>query len=70
MFFGHTHYDHYELFFDPNNASRVFDIAYIAQSQTTFYEINPGYKIYEVEGDFEGSRYVCFKKNSLKKYLF
>ena len=61
LFYGHTHKDHFQLFFDPDDPDRVFDIAYIAQSQTTYSNMNPGYRIYTIEGDFEGSRYVSLK---------
>ncbi|KAL7639245.1 UNVERIFIED_CONTAM: hypothetical protein RMT77_009733 [Armadillidium vulgare] len=57
IFYGHTHNDHYELYFDPQNSSRVYEVAYIAQSQTTFVDLNPGFKIYTIEGDFNGTRY-------------
>ncbi|RXG55132.1 Sphingomyelin phosphodiesterase [Armadillidium vulgare] len=57
IFYGHTHNDHFELYFDPQNSSRVYEIAYIAQSQTTYTDMNPGYKIYTIEGDFNETRY-------------
>ncbi|RXG55133.1 Acid sphingomyelinase-like phosphodiesterase 3a [Armadillidium vulgare] len=57
IFYGHTHKDHYELYFDPQNSSRVYEIAYIAPSQTTYSNLNPGYKIYTIEGDFNETRF-------------
>ncbi|RXG56367.1 Sphingomyelin phosphodiesterase [Armadillidium vulgare] len=49
--------NYFQLYFDPQNSSRVYEIAYIAQSQTTFVDLNPGFKIYTIEGDFNGTRY-------------
>lgn len=50
QFFGHTHHDEFELFYDLNNITRATNIAYIAPSTTTFYNNNPGYRIYVVDG--------------------
>ncbi|KAG0720016.1 Sphingomyelin phosphodiesterase [Chionoecetes opilio] len=56
QFFGHTHFDEFELFYDERNRHRVTNIAYIGPSVTTYYKLNPGYRIYYVEGDFTNSQ--------------
>ncbi|CAL4147603.1 unnamed protein product, partial [Meganyctiphanes norvegica] len=56
QFFGHTHYDEFELFFDSREPHRATSIAYIAPSVTTYVGLNPGYRIYTIEGDYEDSR--------------
>lgn len=56
QFFGHTHYDEFQLFYDEYRRHRVTNIAYIGPSVTSYYSLNPGYRIYNIEGDFEGSR--------------
>ncbi|KAG7154577.1 Sphingomyelin phosphodiesterase-like 2 [Homarus americanus] len=56
QFFGHTHYDEFELFYDEYNRHRVTNIAYIGPSVTSYYKLNPGYRIYTIEGDYTGSR--------------
>ncbi|XP_050717172.1 sphingomyelin phosphodiesterase-like isoform X1 [Eriocheir sinensis] len=56
QFFGHTHFDEFELFYDERNRHRVTNIAYIGPSVTSYYKLNPGYRIYTVEGDYANSR--------------
>lgn len=51
QFFGHTHADEYEVFYDTKNISRAINIAYIAPSLTPWEYVNPGYRIYYVDGD-------------------
>jgi sphingomyelin phosphodiesterase len=42
QFFGHTHFDEFELFYDLNNTTRATNIAYLAPSVTTQSFMNPG----------------------------
>ncbi|XP_071516089.1 sphingomyelin phosphodiesterase-like isoform X6 [Panulirus ornatus] len=56
QFFGHTHFDEFELFYDEFLRHRVTNIAYIGPSVTAYYKLNPGYRIYTIEGDYVGSR--------------
>ncbi|KAK3926133.1 Sphingomyelin phosphodiesterase [Frankliniella fusca] len=51
LFFGHTHYDEFELFYDTEDLGRAVSIAYIGPSVTPYYDLNPGYRIYYVDGD-------------------
>lgn len=55
QFFGHTHFDEFELFYDKDDMSRTTSIAYIGPSVTPYYDLNPGYRIYYVDGDREHS---------------
>jgi sphingomyelin phosphodiesterase len=55
QFFGHTHTDEIELFYDFNDQTRATNIAYITPSVTTFSTLNPGYRIYTVDGFYNGS---------------
>ncbi|XP_050724934.1 sphingomyelin phosphodiesterase-like [Eriocheir sinensis] len=48
QFFGHTHYDEFEVFHD---GERPIGVAYIAPSQTPWYDLNPAYRIYYIDGD-------------------
>ena len=56
QFFGHTHWDEFELHYDQFDHKRVTSIAYIAPSVTTYEDLSPSYRIYSVEEDYEGSR--------------
>jgi sphingomyelin phosphodiesterase len=55
QFFGHTHFDEFELFYDTQDLGRPVSIAYIGPSVTPYYDLNPGYRIYYVDGDREHS---------------
>lgn len=51
QFFGHTHYDEFEVFYDTSDHKRAVSIAYIGPSVTPYQDVNPGYRIYYVDGD-------------------
>ncbi|XP_037036162.1 sphingomyelin phosphodiesterase isoform X3 [Bradysia coprophila] len=53
QFFGHTHFDEFEVFYDPVNLGRATNIAYIGPSVTPYNDLNPGYRIYYVDGDHD-----------------
>nr|CAD7446823.1 unnamed protein product [Timema bartmani] len=55
QFFGHTHYDEFELFYDTTDMGRVTSIAYVGPSVTPYYDLNPGYRIYYIDGDHKES---------------
>lgn len=55
QFFGHTHFDEFEVFYDKEDMSRAVSIAYIGPSVTPYNDLNPGYRIYYVDGDHEQS---------------
>lgn len=55
QFYGHTHMDHFEVFYDYANNSRPISIAYIAPSVTTYQRLNPGYRVYDIDAQ---SKYV------------
>ena len=51
QFFGHTHYDEFEIFYDTEDYGRALGIAYIGPSVTPYVGVNPGYRLYYVDGD-------------------
>ncbi|KAF4523493.1 hypothetical protein B566_EDAN004563 [Ephemera danica] len=51
QFFGHTHFDEFELFYDATDKGRVSSVAYIGPSVTPYYDLNPGYRIYYIDAD-------------------
>lgn len=63
QFFGHTHQDEFEIFYETANSStsghrsRPTNIAYIGPSITTFGNVNPGYRIYTIDGEYQDSTY-------------
>ncbi|GBL78306.1 Sphingomyelin phosphodiesterase [Araneus ventricosus] len=60
QFFGHTHSDEFELFYDETSQNpRATNVVYIGPSVTTYDGFNPGYRIYTVDGNYpQSSRYV------------
>ncbi|XP_023247075.1 sphingomyelin phosphodiesterase-like [Copidosoma floridanum] len=51
QFFGHTHYDEFEVFYDTHDYTRALNIGYIGPSATPYFNLNPGYRIYYIDGD-------------------
>ncbi|KAG6920321.1 sphingomyelin phosphodiesterase 1, partial [Chelydra serpentina] len=42
QFFGHTHVDEFEMFYDEETLSRPVSVAFVAPSVTTYVNLNPG----------------------------
>ena len=57
QFFGHTHNDEYEIFYDYETSTTPVGIAYISGSVTPFSFNNPNYRIYTIDGAYENSSY-------------
>lgn len=55
QFFGHTHLDEFQMFYDEATMTRPLGVAFIAPSVTTFVNLNPGYRVYYVDGNYKGS---------------
>ncbi|XP_050359570.1 sphingomyelin phosphodiesterase isoform X3 [Nymphalis io] len=55
QFFGHTHFDEFEVFYDPNDLGRATSIAYVGPSVSPYYDLNLGYRIYYVDGDHDAT---------------
>ncbi|CAM9514869.1 unnamed protein product [Lampetra fluviatilis] len=51
QFFGHVHTDQFEMFYDEETLSRPLGVAYLSPSVTTYWDLNPGYRVYEIDGD-------------------
>lgn len=81
QFFGHTHFDEFEVFYDPAdlckskitihfnyskvdlfaylvNLARAVSVAYVGPSVSPYYDLNPGYRIYYVDGDHDDTTRV------------
>ncbi|CAB3361410.1 Hypothetical predicted protein [Cloeon dipterum] len=57
QFHGHTHNDHFHLFFDPTDSSRASGIGFVGGSGTSYSNVNPNYRIYHIDGAYDGSSY-------------
>lgn len=58
QFFAHTHADEFEIFYDEKTRKIPTNVAFIGPSVTTYQTHNPGYRIYEVDGDYANSSRV------------
>ena len=55
QFFGHSHTDEFEVFYDLDDLKRATGIAYVCGSVTTYSNLNPSYRVYTVDGIYTGS---------------
>uniref|UniRef100_A0A8C3M0Z1 Sphingomyelin phosphodiesterase 1 n=1 Tax=Chrysolophus pictus TaxID=9089 RepID=A0A8C3M0Z1_CHRPC len=58
QFFGHTHVDEFEMFYDEETLTRPVSVAFVAPSVTTYINLNPGYRVYEVDGSYPSSSHA------------
>ncbi|KAJ8342378.1 hypothetical protein SKAU_G00323060 [Synaphobranchus kaupii] len=58
QFFGHTHVDEFQMFYDEETLTRPLGVAFIAPSVTTYINLNPGFRVYYVEGQYPGSSHL------------
>ncbi|XP_075054548.1 sphingomyelin phosphodiesterase [Mixophyes fleayi] len=58
QFFGHTHLDEFEIFYDEETLSRPVSVAFIAPSVTTYFDLNPGFRVYLIDGQYPNSSHV------------
>uniref|UniRef100_A0A8D0BBM4 Sphingomyelin phosphodiesterase n=1 Tax=Salvator merianae TaxID=96440 RepID=A0A8D0BBM4_SALMN len=58
QFFGHTHMDEFQMFYDEETLLRPVGVAFVAPSVTTYIDLNPGYRVYVVDGVRPGSSYM------------
>ena len=58
QFYGHTHNEEYKVFYDAVNPTRAVNVAFVGGSLTTYSDMNPGYRVYTVDGPRIGSTYV------------
>ncbi|CAF1435418.1 unnamed protein product [Adineta ricciae] len=57
QFYGHTHRDELNIFYDEHDHQRPISIAYLAPSLTTAVSLNPGYRLYTMDGEYSSSSY-------------
>ncbi|KAJ8986281.1 hypothetical protein NQ317_009991 [Molorchus minor] len=53
QFYGHSHADEFEVFYETAEYSRATSVAYLGPSVTSYINFNPAYRIYYIEGDHE-----------------
>ncbi|KHJ94645.1 Saposin-like type B, region 1 [Oesophagostomum dentatum] len=58
QFYAHTHNDHFQVYYDPADNMRPFHFNWITPSLTTFEFNNPSYRIYTIDGGYQGATYT------------
>ena len=60
MFFGHNHWDEFQLFFDRTEPDKLrpYAVAYVSPSITPYEKPNPAYRIYYLDGEHPDTTYV------------
>lgn len=53
QFFGHTHFDEFEIFYSRVDPKKAINIGYLGPSITQHKGINPAYRIYTADGKWE-----------------
>ncbi|KAF4529954.1 hypothetical protein B566_EDAN018237, partial [Ephemera danica] len=51
QFHGHTHNDHFAVYYDLADSSRATSVTFTAGSGTPFSLINPNYRVYTIDAD-------------------
>ena len=62
QFMGHTHNDEYIVFYEEGT-TRATNIAFISPSVTTWDTVNPAYRIYTLDGPYDGASLVCMLRD-------
>ncbi|XP_076823452.1 sphingomyelin phosphodiesterase-like [Clavelina lepadiformis] len=55
QFFGHAHSDELKMFYDENDPSHLSVVGFIGPGFTTYSYKNSGYRIYTMDGDYQGT---------------
>ena len=58
QFFGHSHKDHFKLFYDTLSSLRPTSFGFISPSITPHTQVNLAYRVYYVDGEYDGSTRV------------
>ncbi|XP_046336080.2 sphingomyelin phosphodiesterase-like [Haliotis rufescens] len=58
QFYGHTHKDQFEVFYDDVNFTRPTSIGYVMGGVTTRGDMNPSYRIYTMDGNYKTSSWA------------
>ncbi|CAF3153509.1 unnamed protein product [Rotaria sp. Silwood2] len=57
QFYGHRHNDEFAVVYDEVDPKRPVSMMYIGPSLTTESFLNPGYRVFSIDGDYSGSSY-------------
>lgn len=61
QFFGHTHVDEFEMFYDEETLTRPVSVAFLSPSVTTFISLNPGYRVFYIDGNYPKSSHMVLE---------
>ncbi|GFN96995.1 sphingomyelin phosphodiesterase [Plakobranchus ocellatus] len=58
QFYGHNHHDWFQMFYDTSDFQRPLNFGFVTPALTSRDETNPVYRIYTVDGNYEGSSWA------------
>ena len=67
QFNGHTHNDEFKVFYNPNDTTKIVNVAWNGGSITSYSDLNPNYKVYDVNAnDYVSSFFI----SSFQTFIF
>ena len=57
QFYGHTHNDEFQVFYDTETNSRATNVAFVSPSVTTHAGLNPAYRIFTLDAGHDSATY-------------
>uniref|UniRef100_A0A0N4ZDC5 Sphingomyelin phosphodiesterase n=1 Tax=Parastrongyloides trichosuri TaxID=131310 RepID=A0A0N4ZDC5_PARTI len=65
LIYGHVHKDYFQVYYENGDInSRPYHVNYVAPSLTTFSNSNPAYRVYTVDGNYEGSSFTIIESET------
>ncbi|XP_059171995.1 sphingomyelin phosphodiesterase-like [Physella acuta] len=65
QFYGHSHHDWFQMFYDETNFQRPVGFGFVAPSITPGSNINPIFRIYTMDGNYTGSSWAVLDYDSI-----
>uniref|UniRef100_A0A0N4ZDC3 Guanylate cyclase n=1 Tax=Parastrongyloides trichosuri TaxID=131310 RepID=A0A0N4ZDC3_PARTI len=65
LIYGHVHKDFFEVYYEKGDVTgRPYHVNYVAPSFTTFKNSNPAYRVYTIDGNYEGSSFTVIESET------
>ncbi|CEF69658.1 Sphingomyelin phosphodiesterase [Strongyloides ratti] len=65
LIYGHTHKDSFEVYYENSDINkRPYHVNFIAPSLTTYPYNNPAFRVYTIDGNYEGSSFTIIESET------
>uniref|UniRef100_A0A0N5BGH4 Metallophos domain-containing protein n=1 Tax=Strongyloides papillosus TaxID=174720 RepID=A0A0N5BGH4_STREA len=65
LMYGHTHKDSFEIYYENADVNgRPYHVNFVAPSLTTYSHINPAFRVYTIDGNYQGSSYTVLESET------